>query len=413
MRNLPFLSAVSAAALSAHAPRAVMMAPRANSISAAELARQLNDGFEDFKARHNDRLSTLENAFSAQASTLAALRMGGGADLENSMQNRERGLGLSADVRREVLAQMLGRPSAARQMESGSNPDGGYTISPELDKSILPLLRTLPPLRRWATVATISSGHSSWQKIITLVGGKSAWVGELDERAETDTPALGRVEIVPEELMAMPSLTNQVLEDSAFDLEQFLMDDLVSEMNLQEGNAFVSGNGVKKPRGYLTLPTATTGDASRAFGTLQHVLSGNSGAIVDTDLLNLLTPLRAVYRAGPGVGWIMNSTTEGYVRSLKDGQGRFIWQQGLEMGAPNMLLGYPVGIDESMPDVAANAFPIAFGNWRRGYAIVDRIGMKLIRDNVTRKGWTKLYFYRRVGGAPLDTNAIKLLKIKP
>lgn len=391
--------------LSSPAPRAVI-GPARSETDPAKLIPQLNAAFIEFKERHNQRLDALEKSFNAQAGALAAARLTGSHDASTRTN-------LSADVRREVMAQMLGLPSAARQMETGSGPDGGFTIPIQVDQTILPYLRTLSPLRQWATVATLQQGSGSWQKIITVIGGKSAWAGELDERGETDTPVLGVVEITPEELMAQPSLTNYVLEDSAFDLEAFLMDDLASEMALQEGIAFVSGNGIKKPRGFLTLPTATTADASRPFGTLQHVQTATTGTIADTDLLNLLTPLRAVYRGGEGVGWIMNSTTEGYIRGLKDGQGRFIWQQGLENGKPNMLLGYPVGIDEAMPDIAANAFPIAFGNWRRGYAIVDKVGLKLIRDNVTRKGWTKLYFYRRVSGHPLDTNAIKLLKIKP
>ncbi|OYY72409.1 phage major capsid protein [Sphingomonas sp. 28-63-12] len=401
MRNLPILLAAAAA------PRAVRSVPMANGNDHSTLVQQINAAFTAFKSDQNARMSKLEASFDQQAGALAAARLGGGS------QQQPQRVGLASEVRREVMAQMLGLPSAARQMESGSGPDGGYTIPVQIDQTILPLLRTLSPLRQWATLAALPTGVGKWQKIITRIGGKSAWAGELDERGETDTPVLGVIEIMPEELMAMPVLTNHILEDSGFDLEAFIMDDLAAEMSLEEGNAFVNGNGVKKPRGFLTLPTATTGDASRAFGTLQHVVTAGSGVIADTDLLNLLTPLRAVYRGGGSVGWIMNSTTEGYIRSLKDAQGRFIWQQGLEMGAPNMLLGYPVGIDEAMPDIAANSLPIAFGNWRRGYAIVDKIGIKLIRDNVTRKGWTKLYFYRRVGGHPLDTNAIKLLKIKP
>lgn len=399
MRNLSIL-------LAAAAPRAVCSVPMAHGNDPSALVQQINAAFADFRSDQNARMSRLEAGFDQQAGALAAARLGGGS------QEQPQRVGLSSEVRRVILAQMRGLPFAARDMETGSSPDGGFTVPEQMDNNILPFLRTLSPLRQWATTATIDRG-GKWEKIITVIGGKSAWAGELDERGETDTPVLGKIEIQPEELMAQPALTNHVLEDSQFDLEAFLMDDLATEMSLQEGIAFVSGDGVKKPRGFLTLPTATTADATRPFGTLQHVLSGTTGTIVTDDLLNLLTPLRAVYRAGQGVGWIMNSTTEGRLRAMKDGQGQYIWRQGLEMGAPSMLLGYPVGIDEAMPDVAANSLPVAFGNWRRGYAIVDKIGTKLIRDNVTRKGWTKLYFYRRVGGHPLDTNAIKLLKIKP
>lgn len=391
------------------APRAVMRGPAASSPQAdtEKFIHELGDAFASYKSTLNGRLEDLENSFNAQAGAIAAARVGGSISGDAPLAGK-----LPAAAREQMMAQLMGLPNAARQMEVGSDPDGGYTVPVEVDGTILPLLRSISPLRRWATIATLSPGKGAWAKIVTQIGAQSAWVGELDDRDETDTPVLGKVEITPEELMAMPVLTNYILEDSAFDLESFLSNDVTSEFALQEGIAFSSGDGKKKPLGFLAKPTEATADDARAFGTYQHMVSSTSGTVVGDDLMDMVTLLRSPFRIGSGVGWLMNSTTKNVIRKLKDANDQYLWRQGLEAGAPDTLLGYPIGIDESMPDIAADTTPIAFGNWQRGYAIVDRPGLKLIRDNVTKKGWTKLYFYRRIGGAPLDTNAVKMLKIK-
>jgi len=144
------------------------------------------------------------------------------------------------------------------------------------------------------------------------------------------------------------------------------------------------------------------------------VATGAAGAFASTNpadaLHDTLTALRPAYRKGDGVAWIMNSATANVIRKMKDGQGNYLWTQSIVMGQPDRLLGYPVTLDEGMPDIAANSYSVAFGNWRRGYAIVDKPGLRLIVDRVTKKGWTKMYFSKRVGGGVVDSNAIKLLK---
>jgi len=276
------------------------------------------------------------------------------------------------------------------------------------------VLRDLSPMRSLARVVSLSSGSGGWEKIIGRTGSQSAWAGEEDSRDDSASPTLGKVSIDPWEVYAVPQLTNIVMEDSAFDLNAFMVEDVGAEFALVEGQAFVTGNGAKKPTGFLTNAKATTADATRQFGTLQYVATGAAGAFASTNpadaLHDTLTALRPAYRKGDGVAWIMNSATANVIRKMKDGQGNYLWTQSIVMGQPDRLLGYPVTLDEGMPDIAANSYSVAFGNWRRGYAIVDKPGLRLIVDRVTKKGWTKMYFSKRVGGGVVDSNAIKLLK---
>jgi HK97 family phage major capsid protein len=397
---------------------------QANYNSGGPSAAQINATIEetaqavaDFKNRHMKRVDQIEAMVNNQAEKIDALRVGAGAGLgvHPGAGLRLPGLGapaITGNDREEILNAMRGMPSAG--MSSQVGPDGGFTVSPVVDTTIDALMRNASVMRSMARNVVITDG-GSWQKIVGRSGTQSGWAGEEDTRADTDGPTLGLVTITPWELFAMPEMTNHLMEDSGFDLESFLTEDVTAELALQEGSAFVAGNGVKKPFGFLSYNKVTTADATRAFGALQYVFTGNAtgfGTTAPADALHdLLTSLRPVYRAGDGVAWIMNSATANIVRKFKDGQGNYLWTPSLALGQPDRLMGYPVAIDEAMPDVAANAFPIAFGNWRRGYAIVDKPGLRLIADRVTKKGWTKMYFSRRTGGGVVDSNAIKLLRI--
>lgn len=380
-----------------------------------EVLAELNSTFTDWRARNDSRVRDLETFVNRQAETIEGLRMGGGPGLDPGAGFRLSGFGvapITSEVREEFLNAMRGMPNAG--MTSQSGPDGGFTVRPEVDNTIDALMRNGSVLRNLARVVVITSGDS-WQKILGRSGSQSGWAGEEDTRADTGSPALGMVTITPWELYAMPELTNQLIEDSSFDVQSFLTEDVIGEFALKEGAAFISGDGAKKPLGFLSRATATTADATRAFGTLQYVPSGAASAFASTNpadaLHDLLSALRPAYRVGDGVAWIMNSTTANVIRKFKDGQGNYLWSASIVTGQPDRLLGYPVAIDESMPDIAANKFPVAFGNWRRGFAIVDKPGLRLIADRVTKKGWTKMYFSRRTGGGVVDSNAIKLLKI--
>jgi HK97 family phage major capsid protein len=374
---------------------------------------RVGDGFNAFKAKYNDRVDALEGAFNSMAETVQAMRLGGaavhpGAGIRGLGGN---GLTIPRDVARDFHAALRGMPSAA--MSTQSDPDGGFTVTPQVDGMIDAVVRDLSPLRQLARVVSIIQGDA-WKKIITRAGSKTSWTGEEDTRTDLDGATLGQVEIHPREIYALPSLTNALLEDSGFDLQAFLSEDVAGEFAIGEGQAFISGNGIKRPMGFLSVPNATTKDATRAFGTLQYVATGVAGGFAASNpgdnLHDLLAALRPSYRIGDGVAWLMNSTTANVVRKFKDSTGNYLWAGSIAAGQPDRLLGYPVALDEGMPDIASGSFSIAFGNWQRGYAIVDKPGLRLIVDRVTQKGWTKMYFSKRVGGGVVDSNAIKLLK---
>lgn len=385
---------------------------------AAAILAELKPAFEAFKENQAKRLEAVEAAVDEHAAAMAAQRIGGGPG-EPLAGFRAPGSGagrygiIGDEVSAEFRAQMAGHPRAS--MSTQSNPDGGYTVAPQIDTVIGTVLRDLSPLRGLARVVPQPMGTGEWEKIVQRAGAQAVWAGEEDDRADTDGPTLGKISIFPHELYAVPSLTNHLIEDSTFDLNAFLAEDVAGEFALAEGAAFVAGNGVKKPRGFLTYPVTDEVDAARAWGTLQYVPSGDASGFAATDpgdaLKNLVASLRPAYRKGAGVGWLMNSTTANEISKFKDGQGNYLWTNSVIIGQPDRLLGYPVTLDEGLPDVGADAFPVAFGNWPRGYAIVDKPGLRLITDRVTRKGWTKLYFSRRVGGGVTDFNALKLLKI--
>lgn len=389
----------------ARVPRGIAFPPRANADQIA-LIRQIQASVAEMRDGHSGRLETIEASIESLLARDAVARLGGGGGAPFS--------GLTAEIAAAFIGQLQGAvPSAT--MRTNSDPDGGYTVPTQVDKVIGALVRNLSPLRRLATQVPLPVGFGSWSKIVTRVGSAAKWSGETETREDTEAVKLGMVEITPHEIYAVPELTNHVLDDSSFNLQAFLSDDVAAEFALEEGSAFVIGDGIKKPMGFLGREPLAAGDAARDFGRIQYKATGaaatlgaNTSAILD-NLIDLITLLRIPYRR-EGATWLMNSTTAALLQKLKDADGRLIWVPALSDGQSDRLLGYPVEIEEGMPDIGADACPIAFGNIKRGYAIVDKVGVNLIVDRVTKKGFTKLYFAKRVGGGVLDSNAIKVLK---
>lgn len=377
-----------------------------------QILASLTDAFATFKDKNDKRVHDLETSIDALNAQLAANRVGPGGFDGTSSETRKANAAMIEFLR-------TGRPDAMQaltpraEMSSDSNPDGGYTVPKEIDSTIQNQLLEISPVRSVASIVT--TGTSDYHKLINKRGASSGWAGERDPRDETDTPQLA--DIIPPmgELWAYPSLTQWMMDDSYFNLDQFIRDNVTDEFALQEGSAFINGDGIKKPRGFLTYDTAETADDSRPFGTLQFVKSGGASGFAASSpsdaLIDLVHAVKPSYRAGPGVGWMMNSETIGTISKFKDGDGNYLWKQSVRDGQPSTLCGYPVYEAEDMPDVGANEFPIAFGNWRRGYLIVDRKGTTVLRDPYTKPGWVKFYISKRVGGALTDSKAIKLLKI--
>jgi HK97 family phage major capsid protein len=289
--------------------------------------------------------------------------------------------------------------------------DGGYAVPQEIDRVIARELTGISPIRRIAQV--VQTGSAGYRKLVTTGGTGSGWVSETAGRAETDTPSFEEIAPPGGELYANPAASQAMLDDAAFDLEAWLASEIAMEFARAEGAAFVNGNGTDKPQGFLTAPKSTAADGARPFGTLQYVGTANAtglGAEIELVLIDLVHSLKAGYRQG--ASWVMNSATLAEIRKLKTDDGAFLWQPGLAEGQPNRLLGYPVVEAEDMPDVAGNAFPIAFGNFKAGYLIAERRATTILRDPFTHKPFVHFYATRRVGGQVLDGAAIKLLKIE-
>ena len=295
-----------------------------------------------------------------------------------------------------------------KALTSQSDPDGGYLVPSETENAIDRILAKVSPIRAIATVRQI--GAATFRKPITTSGADSGWVGEAASRAETTAPTISVIEFPAMELYAMPAATQSLLDDAYVNVEQWLAEEVQTEFAEQEGAAFVNGDGVNKPRGFLTYTMVA--DASWAWDSIGYIASGASGAFASSNpsdaLIDLAYAPKQGYRAG--AHWAMNRKTESAIRKLKDGQGNYIWQPGTTAGEPATLLGYPVTEAEDMPDIAANSFSIAFGDFARGYLIVDRIGVRVLRDPYSAKPFVLFYTTKRVGGGVQNFEAIKLMK---
>lgn len=291
-----------------------------------------------------------------------------------------------------------------------SGAAGGYAVPEEIDAAIDRLLTSVSPIRAIANVVKV--GSAGYRKLVTSGGTPSGWVSEVAGRPETDTPAF--VEIAPPmgELYANPAASQAMLDDSAFDVEAWLAQEIATEFAHAEGAAFVAGSGVNRPKGFLAQPTSAAGDGTRAFGTLQFIGSGAAGAFPSTApqdrLVDLVQSLRSPYRQG--AVFVMNSATASVIRKFKTSDGAFLWQPGLVSGQPDTLLGYPLVEAEDMPDIAADSLSIAFGNFKAGYLIAERTETQILRDPYTHKPFVHFYATKRIGGQVSNSEAIKLMK---
>lgn len=287
---------------------------------------------------------------------------------------------------------------------------GGFAVPEVIARDIEKLERKLSPVRD--LVSVIPVGTSDFKKLVSIGGAASGWVGESGSRTETGTPQLREVTPTHGELYAYPQASEWSLDDAFFSIEAWLRDETAEEFAYQEGLAVISGDGTSKPTGMLnTAPVATADQASplRAAAAYQFIASAASPAAITGDaLLDLIYATNRKYRSG--AQFVFNSTTAGAIRKLKDGQGQYHWQPGLAAGEPSTLLGFQTAVWEDMDDVATNAHPVAFGNFKRGYMLVDRVGMRITVDQVTNPGFVRYYIRRREGGIPLNNDAIKFLK---
>lgn len=287
-----------------------------------------------------------------------------------------------------------------------SDPDGGFLVPEDYEQAIDRVALSVSAMRRLATVRTI--GTDTYKKLVNQGGASSGWVGEKGARAETNTPTLTEIAINTKEIYAMPAATQTLLDDSRVDIAGWLADEVSIEFSEQESEAFINGNGVEQPKGIAAYAMAA--NSSYVWGKVGYITSGNSSLVNDLDkLIDLQHALKPVYRNG--AAWLMNDATLATIRKMKDGDGNYIWVPGLKDGAPDTLLGKPVEIDDNVDDIGADKYPIFFANFKRAYLIIDRQGVRVLRDPYTTKPYVLFYTTKRVGGGIVMYEAIKALKV--
>ncbi len=385
--------------------------------------------FENYREANDERLSEIENRISADPLTeeklaridatldrqkdvldqivLKAKRPALGGDIErSSFGARERKAAFETYVRRGDASALVRLD--AKAMVAGTGADGGYLVPEETEREIGKRLIAASPIRAISGIRTISA--ATYKKPFATTGFASGWVGETDARTQTNTPTLAELEFPAMELYAMPAATQTLLDDSAVDLDQWIAQEVESAFAAQESAAFVTGDGDKKPTGFLH--GTKVAEDSWAWGSIGYVPTGISGDFAAEapadELIELVYALKAGYRQN--ARFVFNRRTQASLRKLKDADGRYIWMPPAEAGGDATLLGFPVTEAEDMPDIGADAFPIAFGDFRRGYLVVDRLGVRVLRDPYSAKPYVLFYTTKRVGGGVQDFDAIKLLK---
>jgi len=408
---------------------AVNQTERAPENKGGELADAFStfmSSFESFKQANDERLAELETRSGADVLTnekvdrisraldeqkraldaiaMKGLRPGlGGAGLVQPDEHKE---AFEAYMRSGDDRQL--RALDTKAMSYGSGQDGGYLVPAQTEAEVGKRLADLSPIRSIAAVRQVSA--AVLKKPFAVGGPSVGWVAETAARPQTNTPTLAELQFPTMELYAMPAATSALLEDSVVDLDQWIASEVDAAFAAQEGAAFVNGDGTNKPRGLLNYDQVA--ESSWEWGKVGYVASGAAGAFPASNpsdkLIDLVYALKAGYRQNSS--WVMNRKTQALIRKFKDVDGNYLWAPPAVAGQRATMLGFPLVEAEDMPDVAANSTSIAFGDFSRGYLVVDRTGVRVLRDPYSAKPYVLFYTTKRVGGGVQDFDAIKLMK---
>ncbi|GJE04037.1 phage major capsid protein [Methylobacterium isbiliense] len=384
------------------------------------LVQELTTTMEGFVSRHQAQMQDMQSAYDEMNRRVAAMQINGGAPdampadpaYSRPFANWFR-TGQGQDEIHRANAEGE-RAKILASMSVGSAPDGGYLAPVEWDRRILSALTPLSPIRRMSSVISTSTG--AFTSLWTDNAYGSGWVGETAARGTTSTAQFVPITFEAGELYASPAITQRLLDDSAINLEQWLAEQVATTFSRQEDIAFISGDGTTKPLGLLQyLPggvadaTVSNNPKAHPGGNIATVNTGSAAAITGDGFVDLVFALGSEYRAG--ASWLMNSTTAAAASKLKDGQGNYLWRDNYQLGVPQTLLGYPVEIDENMPSIAAGNIPVIFGNFKRGYLVNDRTGIRVLRDPYKTRGFVEFYTTKRVGAWVQDPKAFRALKV--
>jgi HK97 family phage major capsid protein len=387
----------------------------------------LMEAFHAFKEANDERLDALEKRSGADALveekverigkaidaqkarldelTLKARRPAiGGEDKAES--SREHRAAFEAYVRKGETQGLY--DFERKSMSVGSNPDGGYLVPPETETEIGRRVSTLSPIRAIADVRQVSS--MTYKKPYMLTGATTGWVGETAARPETASPTLTELVFPAMELYAQPAATQALLDDAAVDLDRWIADEVQIAFAEQEGAAFVTGNGTNRPKGFTDYPKVA--DASWTWGNIGYIATGVAGAFPASNpsdkLIDLAYALKSGYRQNGT--WVMNRKTQAVIRKFKDADGNYLWQPAATADGKASLMGFPITEAEDMPDIGTDTYALAFGDFRRGYLVVDRIGVRILRDPFSSKPYVLFYTTKRVGGGVQNFEALKFMK---
>lgn len=293
-------------------------------------------------------------------------------------------------------------------LQTQSDPDGGFVVPFTMETTIDRVLAKYSTVRTLARVIQIST--MNYKKPVNLGGATVGWVSETAARPTTNTPTLSELDFPAMEEYANPASTQALLDDASINIESWLADEVAIKFAEQEGTAFVSGTGVGQPRGFESYTNVL--DASYVWGSIGYVKTGVAADFAATNpndqLLDMVYTLKRGYRIN--ANYLCNDPTLAKIRKFKDTTGQYLWQPPIQLGQPSSLNGYPIESDDNMPSVGANNFPVAFADWNQAYLIIDRIGIRVLRDPFTNKPYVNFYTTKRVGGGIQNFEAIKLLK---
>ena len=375
--------------------------------------------FEAFKEANDERLEQIEKRMSADVVTVEKVERINKAldDLTLKMkrphlggdgkdQPTEHKKAFESYVRKGETHGLF--DLEAKSMSIGSSPDGGYLVPAETETEIGRLLSNASPMRAISDVRQVSG--AVYKKPFAITGAASGWVGETAARPETASATLAELQFPTMELYAMPAATQALLDDSVVNLDQWIAQEVQTVFAEQESLAFVAGNGTNRPRGFTDYPKVA--DASWSWGNLGYIATGVAGAFAASNpsdkLIDLIYGVKAGYRGN--ANWVMNRKTQGVIRKFKDGQGNYIWQPAATADGKASLMNFPVTESEHMPDIGTDSFALALGDFKQGYLIVDRVGVRILRDPYSSKPYVLFYTTKRVGGGIQDFAALKLLK---
>lgn len=383
------------------------------------LVESLNKAFADFKAEHTKQLEDVKkgNADALQALKVDTINAEIGrlqkevddtnAKLAASQMGGSGGKQLKDKEYTDAFQAHFRNGSVNASLNKGTDAEGGYLAPVEWDRTITDKLVLVSPMRQLATVQPCSGAGLT--KLFNLGGTASGWVGETAARPATATGTFASLGFGWGEIYANPAATQQLLDDSEINLESWLAGEVQTEFSKQEGTAFFSGDGANKPFGILTYVTGAANAAKHPFGAIKVVNSGAAAAITSDGLVNLIYDLPSAFTGN--ARFALNRKTQGAIRLLKDGQGNYLWQPSFVAGQPATLAGFPITEVPDMPDVAANAMSVLFGDFKQTYTVFDRVGVRVLRDPFTNKPFVQFYTTKRVGGGVHNPEPMRALKI--